>query len=359
VEVLRFARAVLPLAAIALLGPPGVARPAVAGAADPPWEPPACRIAVTARPATPAVAWFRTDALLDATGTLSGQRVTLGVVGGPTRRIDLPAESFAAGPARGVVLVGDDDGARSRLRAVDVERGCATTIATEAAVIRSAVFTPALDATFEHRVDRATRADLGVWRRPARGGTAVRVLPGLAPDVAHGRTFATDLRWASDGRLAVASCGELACRTRLLDPASGLTVAASRTGPMLGVAAGRIIAYGVCPGFPCQVRAVDPASGATEVIVKEAGPAVLGDGVLVFERAGRLTRLDLRARTEADVPVSEGLEPLRGGSTATAGVDAAAGRLTVELAGRPVDPANLRRLDPATSTIEPVVEVQP
>jgi hypothetical protein len=305
------------------------------------------------------VAWFRTDGVLDGTGTLAGQRVTLGLVGGTARRVDLPAESFAAGPARGVVLVGDDDGTRSRLRAFDPTRGCATTIATESAVIRSAVLSLGLDATFEHRVDRTTRADLGVWRRPVGGGTAVRLLPGLAPDIAHGRTFATDLRWASDGRLAVASCGELACRTRLVDPASGLTESTSRTGPVLGVDAGRVIAYGACPGFPCDVRAIDPASGASETLVGDAGPAALGVGLLVFERQGHLSRLDLRARRLSQLPASDGLEPLRIGSTATAGVDAAIGRLTVEQANRLIDPSTLRRLDPVTAAIEPVGEVLP
>ena len=129
-EVLRFARALVPLAAIALLGPPGVASPATGGAADPPWEPPVCRGGVAAPAEGRGVAWFRTDGVLDGTGTLAGQRVTLGLVGGTARRVDLPAESFAAGPARGVVLVGDDDGTRSRLRAFDPTRGCATTIAS-------------------------------------------------------------------------------------------------------------------------------------------------------------------------------------------------------------------------------------
>ena len=223
-EVLRFARALVPLAAIALLGPTGVARPPVLETADPPWDPPACRAAVAARPPSGGVAWFRMDAVLDAAGTLTGQRLTLGVVGGRARLLALPPESFASGPVEGVVLVGDDDGSRSRMRAIDPAGGCASTIAVEASVIRSAVLDTDLGATFEHRVDRATRADLGVWRRATRGGTAVRLLPGLAPDARHGRTFSTDLRWASDGRLAVASCGEVACRTRIVDTATGRVV---------------------------------------------------------------------------------------------------------------------------------------
>ncbi len=358
-EVLRFARALAPLAAIVLLGPPGVARPAVAGATDPPWEPPACRGDVVTRPAAAGTAWFRLDATLDGTGTLAGQRLILGIVGGPARRIDLPAESFASGPVLGVVLVGDDDGARSRLRAIDALRGCSTTLATEASVVRSAVFAPDLGSTVEHRVDRASRADLGIWRRATRGGTPVRLLPGLAGDVAHGRTFATDLRWSPDGRLAVASCGELACRTRLVDPATGFVQSTERTGPVLGVADARVIAYDVCPGFPCGVVAVDPASGAVERLVGDAGPAGLGAASLVYAHDGHLARRDLRTRGTADVLASDLLEPVPGGSSARAGVDRSESTVLLATVGQAIDPSSLRRFDPASAAIEPVVEVLP
>ena len=358
-EVLRFARALAPLAAVVLLGPPGVARPAVSGATDPPWEPPGCRGGVIAQPAAADAAWYRLDAVLDATGTLSGQRLTVGIVGGPARRIDLPPEAFASGPVRGVVLVGDDDGTRSRLRAIDPARGCSTTIATEASVVRSAMFAPDLGSTVEHRVDRATRGDLGVWRRASPGGTPVRLLPGLAADVTHGRTFATDLRWAPDGRVAVASCGELACRTRLVDPAAGFVQATERTGPVLGVADAKVIAYDVCPGFPCGVLSLDPASGASERLVEGAGPAGLAGLSLVYAHDGHLARRDLRTRAVADIAASDLLEPVGDGSTARAGVDPGGPSVLLATVGRPLDPSTLRRFDPASAAIEPVVEVRP
>ena len=357
-EVLRFARALVPLAAVALLGPTGVARPPVLETADPPWDPPACRAAVAARPSSAGPAWFRMDAVLDAAGTLTGQRLTLGVVGGRARLLVLPPESFASGPVRGVVLVGDDDGSRSRLRALDPAGGCASTIAMEASVIRSAVLDTDLGATFEHRVDRATRADLGVWRRATRGGTAVRLLPGLASDARHGRTFSTDLRWASDGRLAVASCGEVACRTRIVDTATGGVVSTSGTGPVLGVAESRVIAYDVCPGFPCGVSAVDPVTGASESIVAGAGPASVGGRSLVFERDGHLASLDVRTRIATDVAASAGYETVGDGSAARAGVDRPHGSVLLESVGRPPDPSTVRLLDPAASVIE-TLEVQP
>ncbi len=357
-EVLRFARALVPLAAVALLGPTGVVRPPLPELADPPWDPPACRTAVAASAPTAGVAWFRMDAVLDAAGTLAGQRLTLGVVGGRARQIALPPESFASGPVRGVVLVGDDDGSRSRLRAIDPAAGCVSTIAADASVIRSAILDTDLGAMFEHRVDRATREDQGVWRRATRGGTAVRVLPGLAWDGRHGRTFSTDLRWASDGRLAVASCGELACRTRIVDAATGHVVSTSGTGPVLGVAESRVIAYDICPGFPCGVSAVDPATGIGEPIVAGAGPASVGGRSLVYERDGHLAALDLRTRVAKDVVASAGYETVRDGSAARAGVDGPRGSVLLESVGRPPDPSSVRLLDPASAVIEPL-EVQP
>ena len=361
-EVIRFARAILPLAAVALLGPPGAAGPPAFAAADPPWDPPACRTPVVARPPETGVAWYRLDAVVDSTGTLAGQRLTIGVVGRRTRQVALPPESFASGPVAGVVLVGDDDGTRSRLRTVDPARGCAILVAEEAAVIRGAILAPDGVAEMEHRVDRLTREDLGVWRRSTRDGTAVRLLPGLPPDAAHGRTFATDLRWAPDGRLAVASCGELVCRSRLVDPASGVVVTTDGTGPVLGVANGRVIAYAPCDGFPCAIVAVDPTTGGIDTLVPDAGPAAVGgpgDDTLVFERAGRLATLDLPTGTRVDLPASEGLVPVRSGSAATAGLDLPGGEVLLAATGAAPDPSTARRFDPAATRIEPATEVLP
>jgi hypothetical protein len=299
--------------------------------------------------------------VLDVSGTLAGQRLTLGLVGQTPRRIDLPPESFASGPVRGRVLVGDDDGSRSRLRIVDVGRGCATDVARDAAVIRGAVLATDLTATWEHRVDRATRADLGIWRRATADGRASRALPGLAPDERHGRTFSTELRWAADGRLAVASCGELACRTRLLDPTTGIVKAIEATGQVLGVDRDAVVAYGACPGLPCPIVRVDAATGGRDVLVDEAGPAAMSDAdepAVVFERRGHLEELDLRTSVTSTLAAAPELLPVRGGSGAGAGVDLAGGSVLLAADGRLTDPGGARRLDPATAAIGPIEEVQ-
>ncbi len=139
-EPIRWIRGAVPVAALALVGVGALARPPLLEAADPPWDPPPCPAAVTA-PADAAV-WFRLDGVVDDAGTLTGQRLAVGRLGAGGRSIDLPPESFATGPWDGRVLVGADDGARSRLSLVDVEASCATVLAEEDAVVRAALVTP-------------------------------------------------------------------------------------------------------------------------------------------------------------------------------------------------------------------------
>ena len=116
------------VAALALVGA-GVARPsAVAGGG---------------RPAVGPAALSRRPWRLGSRGMVPAGRprrrrrhahraaLTVGQLGAGGRTIDLPPESFATGPWAGRVLVGADDGARSRLSLVDVGAGCATPLAEE------------------------------------------------------------------------------------------------------------------------------------------------------------------------------------------------------------------------------------
>jgi hypothetical protein len=59
-------------------------------------------------------AWYRLDPML-GDGTFVGQRLSVGTTSASTRRLDLAAESFAAGPSGGLVLTGSDGGRRSPL----------------------------------------------------------------------------------------------------------------------------------------------------------------------------------------------------------------------------------------------------
>lgn len=225
-------------------------------------------------------AWFRLDPRLDRTGALQGQRLAIGLDADRSNRImDLPAESFAAGPFGRIVLVGTDDGTASHLRAVDVAAHCAWDVGTEPAVIRRATIDPTGTTIYEMRVDRATRADLGIWARPLDGsGPPTPFLEPIVADERFGRTFTTELAWDLAGTaLVVQSCGEVACRTRVVELASGTvrTVAEPELGALVGVDGDRLVSYAACRGLPCAVVSTDLSTGARSTLADAAAIAIL------------------------------------------------------------------------------------
>jgi len=251
---------------------------------------PAARIATPRGAAVASLAdgsaapWFRLDPILDRDGALAGQRLALGLDGVPgARTVDLPAESFAAGPFGRVVLVGTDDGVSSSLRLLDVAADCAWAVATERTVIRRATIDRTGSAVYEMRVDRATRADLGIWLRPISGGLPARqVLAAPTSDDRFGRTWATELTWDLDGNLlAVQSCGDVACRTRIVDPAGGpiMMLDAPDLGSLIGLAGDRLVTYAACRGLPCPIVSTDLGTGTRTTLSLAAGPAVVVDTV--------------------------------------------------------------------------------
>jgi hypothetical protein len=129
------------------------------------------------------------------------------------------------------------------------------------------------------RVDRATRADLGVWRRGLDGASiAKRILDPIASDARFGVTFSTEFTWDLAGdRLAVQSCGEFACRTRLLDPRGGPVhvLDAPDLGLLVGVDRERVVTYAGCHGLPCPIVSTDIATGTRTVVTDAAGAATL------------------------------------------------------------------------------------
>src|SRR5262245_45740632 len=185
------------------LGPGVVALTAAAavasstqGAGDRPWAPATCatgmdRLAEAARVPAPATVtdlatepWFRMDPALDRDGALRAQRLVVGIGAARSKRAaELPVESFVAGPFGRLLVVGTDDESASHLVAFDVARDCAWALGDEADVVRRATLDPTTGTVFETRVDRSTRADLGVWRRPLDGSAPpVAVLPAPDPD---------------------------------------------------------------------------------------------------------------------------------------------------------------------------------
>jgi hypothetical protein len=352
---------------MALVATLGTVRPPVLAAADPPWQPPPCgepRAGDAPVGAATGAAWYRLDPALDELGSLAGQGLTVGLIGGPARHLDLAPESFVSGPVGGVVLVGDDDGSESSLRLLDVARGCATAVGREAeAVIRGALLAPDGSAVWEHRVNRVTRADEGIWRRPVAGGPSARVLPGLPANGRFGPTFVTELSWAADGRLGVSSCGERACRTRVMDPATGRVEAFGGTGPLVGVHEDRAFVHGACAGLPCPIETVDLRTGRRSVLVDEAGLASVdgsGTGSLVFETPeGQLAVLDLGSGRRSAVKADAGLLPVRRTSAATSGAETPDGAVLIAPRGRVGQPSAAGHVDPATHAAVSLEEVLP
>jgi hypothetical protein len=334
-ESLRWLR-LAPLAVVIAAGALGSGRPVAGAGVEPAWDPPPCPVTDTGGPPG-AGAWYRLDPVLDRSGTLAAQRLTTGMAGRPSRHLELAPESFASGPVGGLVLAGEDNGTASRLRLVDPARGCATAVADEPAVIRSAILDPDGRSIIEHRVDRLTRADLGIWRRTI-GGPVLRLLDGLASDPELGPTFATDVVIAADGRLVVSSCALEACRVRVLDPSTGVVDRLRGTGPGLGVSGGSVVVRAACPGLPCPVEAIDLATGRRTTLSEDAGAAVLGGPAgteLVLEAAGdRVAVLEVATGRRVTARAAGGV-PMRAGSTATAGAEAPPGRVALAPRGRP------------------------
>ena len=223
------------------------------------------------------------------------------------------------------MLVGDDDGTRSRLRAVDPAASCASTVAVEAAVIRSG------DPRSGPRGRRTSTASTGARARTsASGGVPPAAERRCRSCRGSRRTPATarPSRRTCDGRPTGASRSRRAARSRVARGSStrrpGRVVATAGTGPVVGVLDSRVIAYDVCPGFPCGLLAVDPATA--EIAADRRG-----------RRAGR------HRRTRARVPARRAPGRARHAHAAPDGdVAASDGYETGPAAVRPRGPGSTR-----------------
>jgi hypothetical protein len=299
----------------------------------------ACGLAVVDA-APPGRAWYRRSSKPDARGWLRGYTLDAGSAGGRTTlRVSLSNESFVAPPARGLLLYGTDDGKRSEVRVVRLADGCDARVLVSGDVVRSGSIDPTGTTLYLHTVDRTTRADLGISRRSLRGGGApVRVLPGLVESDGgwFGPTFVTILSWSlSDQTLAVQTCGQVMCRTRLYDPATG-TVSLDESvgrGELIALTDREQIMYAGCHGLPCAILAIG-ADGSTRTVVESAvTAAVVGRGAsrqLWYETPDaqgtiHLRRQSLATRHDDEVAGAGSLRLLWPSRWADAAVEAPAG----------------------------------
>lgn len=286
-------------------------------------------------------AWYRLDPALDASGGLAGWQFHAGrAAERGALELALPVESFASGPRDGHVLVGADDGRQSLLRLVEVGRRCARVLYEGRELIRRAVLTPASDAIVEFRLDRRTRADLGVWLRPLDGSEPHRIVEPLAPSVRVGLVFSTELSWSGDGRrLAITSCAETACLTRVFDRSTGraTTIDDEHVGETIAIVGNELVAYG-CARLPCRIVANNLTTGRIRVIAEHAGLASVSGSVLAYEdyrHRGRvaITKLDGGVVRAVDLRAGTRLVPNEG--RALAGIERSAGSIAVATDGRP------------------------
>jgi hypothetical protein len=236
----------------------------------------------------------RLSAVLSQTGELTGQTLSLDTVVGAVT-IEMPAEAFV-GKAQGDLLVYTTHAAAlgSAVHLVDLATGCDTVAATPAHIVRSAVLDPSASALYVHSVSKAGRRDNGVARLDLASGISTTVVPPLAPNEEFGPTFGTQLAWSVDGAgLAVQSCGFVACRTRVLDVATGAITTFDKRGQgaLIVLSKRHLVTYGECLGLPCPALSFDLATGAEETLAEAAfavvaGPASDGRATLSIETAG-------------------------------------------------------------------------
>jgi hypothetical protein len=214
---------------------------------------------------------------LDAKGQFIGRFVAVNAPG-RALTLNLPVESSVSAPVGDALVYTQSLGANSEVHVIDLATGCDSVIARASGTVRSAILGATGDAVYVHSVTFPFRSDAGVTRFALDSGTAAQVVPALADDARFGLTFATQLGWSTDGAtLSVQSCGEQACRTRLLNAATGsiATFDAPGQGQIIGVTPAHLVTYDGCLGLPCSVISTDLSSGAITSLADEAWSAAL------------------------------------------------------------------------------------
>lgn len=309
-----------------------------------------------------AGSWWRIADRQDEDGALAGRQLTVGRGGAATRTLDLRIESAASGPVGGVIVVTNDDGRRSEVMLAAAADGCAWLVDESQDVVRGAILDPADGSVLAHLVDRETRADLGTWRFGSGGLPSDLAEPELvAPPPAIdalGPIWATDLRLDPAGTtLAVQSCGEERCQTRLFDlraPDRAPVVVAGEQGRLIGFAGPRLVTWAACPLIPCAVVAWDPAPGEHRTILDRAeAAAVTPDGrylVATFNsQRGRTMRIELATGVRAILGgLAADEAPLSSDLAATSGLQVALDEVAIGSPG-----ANPRPFRPSAAEVVP------
>lgn len=289
--------------------------------------------------------WWRLVDRLDASGTLVGRTLFAGEGGATNLTLELGAESSASGPVGGFVVVATDDGVFSDVRLVAAVEGCSWLIHRTQDVVRSAILDPEGGSVLAHVVTRETRDDTGTWRiRGMDPDAKLELVLGPLPAQADlGPIWATELHLDKKGeRLAVQSCAELACVTRVVSlggkAAEAEQVGGADQGVIIGFSGERLITWAHCQGLPCAVQAWTRGAGKPDTLADlAAGAALTGDEhylVVVLDGTGRAARVDLASRSSQRVNgIAAGDLPLAFGIGAYTGYEVGADEVAIAAAG--------------------------
>jgi hypothetical protein len=301
----------------------------------------------------PDPAWWRARAVLDEGGGLGGWALEVGTGDQRTVRLTLPPASLVAGPRFGTVLASSDDGRRSSVRIISAGAGCGTVVDLGQAVGRRVIADPA-GGFLVHLLDRASRRDLGVWRYGGDGpGPELVLKPVPVEDLRHAgidRVWTTAIDASPDGAwLAVQSCSDQACLTRLLDRGTGaVETLGAPQGDVVGFAGPFLVTMAHCHGLPCPVLAWSLSDLAIATVADEVvGAAITPDGRIATSMrtpsGTELVIVDPRTARQRDLgSVDDGALPA-GPDAPLAGVEPDPG--SVGLIG-PDGEISIRGLDP-------------
>ena len=244
--------------------------------------------------------WWALSGKLDANGALAGRHLALGHGGSANLALELGPDTLASGPIGGIVALTTDDGRLSEIRLVAEGQGCSFSVAATPKLARGALVNPNDGTVIVHLIDRVSRADLGTWRYAADGDPdPALIAPPLQPDPKRGPIWTTDLRLDGAGSLlAVQSCTDSACLTRVFDLRKGLLPVATLQGDqgsLIALTSASAITWEQCDGFPCGIRQWSLLTGDSVTLVQRAeSAAVTANGRFLVAVTDSASGADIR-----------------------------------------------------------------
>jgi hypothetical protein len=216
------------------------------------------------------------------------------------------SHSSVSGPVGTDVVVANDDRAQTSVFAVSATDGMQTNLFVTPDLVPAAILSWDGATVYYVKADRTSGADAGLWSRPRAGGPDTQLVPGPLGEPI-GDPFGDVTVWwltlSPDGKtLVVQWCrGGVACRTHLVDLATGDRREATGAGSPIGITDAAFVADGV-PPHDTGLVAVDLSTGEVLTIVGSQNPAqvvrVGSEWLLAFG-----LRMSLIGLEPGDVPI--------------------------------------------------------